>query len=168
VGVIRTEWCQTHMFRFRMKTSNENQYMKVALKQAKIAQKIGDLPFGAVIVCDDKIIGKGKCENITRFDVTAHPEILALRKACKKLKRNELNDCTIYCTNEPCPMCAAALFQAKIPNVVVGLTRNDLPGFLRPRKILMKDLAKDSCYKITIKNSILKEEILKLFNDIKK
>ena len=143
-------------------------YMELALEQAKIAKKLGDFPFGAVIVCNDKVIGKGKCENVTGGDVTDHAEMLALRKSCKKLKRNKLNDCTIYCTNEPCPMCAAALFQAKIPNVVVGLTRDDLPNFLRPRKILMRDLAEDSGYVISIKTGILKEKILEQFKDIKK
>lgn len=113
-------------------------------------------------------VEKGKCENITVGDVTDHAEMNALRKACKTLKRNKLEDCTIYCTNEPCPMCAAAIFQAKIPNIVLGLTRNDLPNFLRPRKILMKDLAEDSGYKISIKTGLLKQEILELFNDIER
>ncbi|MEI8067913.1 MAG: nucleoside deaminase [Candidatus Shapirobacteria bacterium] len=143
-------------------------YMELALEQAKIAKKLGDLPFGVIVVCGNKVVGKGKCENITGGDVTDHAEMLALRKACKKLKRNELNDCTIYCTNEPCSMCAAALFQAKIPKVVVGLTRDDLSNFLRPRKILMRDLAKDSGYKILIETGILKEKILGQFKDIKK
>lgn len=152
-----------------MKSNNSSEkYMKLALDKAKLAKKLGDLPFGAIIVCNDEVIGKGKCENGTVGDVTDHAEILALRMACKKLKKNELKDCTIYCTNEPCPMCAAALFQAKIPNVIVGLNRDDLPGFFRPRKILMRDLADDSGYEISIKSGVLKEEILEQFKDIKK
>lgn len=63
-------------------------------------------------------------------------------------------------------MCAAAIFQAKIPNIIIGLTRDDLPQLLRPRKILMKDLAEDSGYKIKIVTGVLKEEILMLFSDI--
>lgn len=144
-----------------------NKYMKLALDQAKLAKKMGDLPFGAIIVCNGEVVGEGKCENGTIGDVTDHAEMNALRKACRKLEKNKLDDCTIYCTNEPCPMCAAAMFQAKIPNVVVGLTRNDLPNFLRPRKILMKNLAEDSGYPISIETGIMKKEILKLFKNLK-
>lgn len=141
-------------------------YMELALNQAKLAKKMGDLPFGAIIVCNGEVVGEGKCENGTIGDVTDHAEMNALRKACRKLGENKLGECTIYCTNEPCPMCAAAIFQAKIPNVVVGLIRNDLPNFFRPRKILMKDLAKDSGYPISIKIGIMKKEILELFKNL--
>lgn len=143
-----------------------SKYMELALDQAKLAKKMGDLPFGVVIVCNDEVISEGKCENGTIGDVTDHAEMNALRKACRKLGKNKLDDCTIYCTNEPCPMCAAAIFQAKIPNVIVGLTRNDLPNLLRPRKILMKDLAEDSGYPILIKTGVMKKEILELFKNL--
>jgi len=146
-----------------MKSDN---YMELALDQAKLAKKMGDLPFGAVIVCHGEIVGEGKCENGTIGDVTDHAEMNALRKACRKLGKNKLDDCTIYCTNEPCPMCAAAIFQAKIPNVVVGLTRDDLPNLLRPRKILMKNLAEDSGYPISIETGFMKKEILELFDNL--
>ena len=146
-----------------MKSDN---YMLLALDQARLAKKMGDLPFGAVIVCKGEVISKGKCENGTIGDVTDHAEMNALRKACRKLGKNKLDDCTIYCTNEPCPMCAAAIFQAKIPNVVVGLTRDDLPNLLRPRKILMKNLAEDSGYPISIETGFMKKEILELFDNL--
>lgn len=145
-----------------------NKYMELALEQAKLAKKMGDFPFGAVIVCNGEVVGEGKCENGTIGDVTDHAEMNALRKACRKLGKNKLDDCTIYSTNEPCPMCAAAIFQAKIPKVVFGVTRDDLPNFLRPRKILMKDLAEDSGYPISIETGILKEKILEQFKDITK
>jgi tRNA(Arg) A34 adenosine deaminase TadA len=146
-----------------MKSDN---YMLLALDQARLAKKMGDLPFGAVIVCKGEVVSKGKCENGTIGDVTDHAEMNALRKACRKLGKNKLDDCTIYCTNEPCPMCAAAIFQAKIPNVVVGLTRDDLPNLLRPRKILMKNLAEDSGYPISIETGFMKKEILELFDNL--
>ena len=146
-----------------MKSDN---YMELALDQAKLAKKMGDLPFGAVIVCNGKIVGEGKCENGTIGDVTDHAEMNALRKTCRKLGKNKLDDCTIYCTNEPCPMCAAAIFQAKIPKVIVGLTRDDLPKLLRPRKILMKNLAEDSGYPISIETGVMKKEILELFENL--
>ncbi len=151
-----------------MKNEDSIKYMHMALQQAQLAKESGDLPFGAVIVCGDQVVGQGKCENGTTGDVTEHAEINALRQACRNLYRNELNDCAIYCTNEPCAMCAAAIFQAKIPKIVVGLTREELPKLLRPRKILMKDLAEDSGYEINIEAGILKDEILEQFSNIKK
>lgn len=141
--------------------------MQLALEQARAAKAAGDLPFGAVIVCDGKVVGVGKCENNTTGDVTDHAEISALRDACKTLHRNNLHDCTIYCTNEPCPMCAAGIFQAKIAHVVVGLTRADLPDLLRPRKILMQQLADDSGYPVEIVTGVLKDEILAEFSNLK-
>jgi len=146
-----------------MKSDN---YMEMALDQAKLAKKMGDLPFGAIIVCNGEMVGEGKCENGTIGDVTDHAEMNALRKACKKLGKNKLDDCAIYCTNEPCPMCAAAIFQAKIPKIIVGLTRDDLPNLLRPRKILMKNLADDSGYPISIETGVMKKEILELFDNL--
>ena len=141
-------------------------FMKEAIVEATSAQQAGDLPFGAVIITEGKIVGRGKCENGTTGDVTDHAELLALRDACRTLGRNELNDCTIYCTNEPCPMCASGIFQAKISKVVVGLTRDDLPQLLRPRRIRMQNLADDSGYKIAIETGVLKEQILQLFDKI--
>lgn len=151
-----------------MNSSHDTDFMIAAFEQAKNAKNTGDLPFGAVVVCNGHIIGRGKCEDGTTGAVTDHAELLALREACRTLQRNELSDCTIYCTNEPCPMCAAGIFQAKIPEVVVGLVREDLPLLLRPRKIRMNDLAEDSGYKIHIRTGILKDEILELFKDVKK
>lgn len=149
-----------------MNKTTDSQFIKEALKEAKRAKSKGDLPFGAVVVCDGKIVGRGGCENNTTGDVTDHAEINALREACKTLKRNKLKNCIIYCTNEPCPMCASAIFQAKIPKVIFGATRNDLSKLLRPRKISINELAKDSGYEIELESGILKEEIIKEFEDL--
>lgn len=148
--------------------SFDHQFMLAALEQATLAKQAGDLPFGAVVVCDGKIVGKGKCENGTIGDVTDHAELLALREACRSLGRNTLQDCRIYCTNEPCPMCAAGIFQAKIAHVIIGLTRDDLPKLLRPRNIRIRHLAEDSGYKIHITTGIMKDKILRQFNDVVK
>ena len=142
---------------------NDKKYMMAAIKQGQVAKNLGDLPFGAVVVCDNKIVGRGECRSLSG-DVTDHAEILALREACKKLGRNNLSDCIIYCTNEPCVMCAATIFQAKIADVRFGLDREDLSIFLRKRNIRIKDLAKDSGYKIKITKGIMRSEILKQFD----
>ena len=100
--------------------SKEERYMKEALKQAKKAYDINEVPIGCVIVQDDKIIARGYNRRNTEGSVLAHAEIAAISKACKKTGDWRLEDCTLYVTLEPCQMCAGAIVQARIPKVVVG------------------------------------------------
>jgi len=145
-----------------------SEFMLLAFEEAKKAKDKGDWPFGAVVVKDDKIVGKGHVTDKSGGDVTDHAELVALRDACRNLKTNNLEGCSIYCSNEPCMMCAAGIFQAGIGNVFIGVSREDLPNLLRPRNLRIEDLAQDSGHKINILRGILKEKILPLFNDIKK
>lgn len=142
--------------------------MILAIEEAKIAKANGDWPFGAVVVSDGQVVGKGGAENNSIGDVTAHAEMNAIRLACKTLGSNNLQNCTIYCTNEPCLMCAAAIFQAHVPRLFIGASRDDLSQLLRVRKIRIEDLAQDSGYKIEIVKGVLKDDILKQFEGIKK
>lgn len=150
-----------------MNDANE-QFMLLAFEEAKKAKERGDWPFGAVVVKDGNVVGKGHVIDKSGGDVTDHAELVALRDVCRNLKTNNLEGCTIYCSNEPCMMCAAGIFQAGIGNVFIGVSRNDLPHLLRPRKLHIEDLAQDSNHKITIKRGLLKNKILPLFEDIKK
>lgn len=152
------------------KKNNESDigFMKIAIAEAIKAKTSGDLPFGAVIVCENIIISKGHAQNNTTGDVTDHAELMAIREACKNLGINDLKNCTIYCTNEPCIMCAAGIFQAGIAKVVIGVSRGELPDLLRPRKLSIEDLAKDSSYPIEMTRGLLKDDILSLFLDIKR
>jgi tRNA(adenine34) deaminase len=140
-----------------------NDFMSHAVEQAKIAQNSGDLPFGAVVVCDNKIVGYGRCTDGTTGDVTDHAEINALRMACKTLDRNKLQDCEVYSTSEPCPMCASAIFQAKIPKIIMGVQRQDLLHLLRQRNIGITELAQDAGYEVHIEQGTHSAEILGLF-----
>lgn len=139
-------------------------YMRQALEQARQAKDDDELPFGAVVVRGGKVVAVGRCREAKQKTVLAHAELEAVDKACRTLGTNKLSDCTIYCTNEPCPMCAAAIFQAKIPNVVIGASRGDL-SFLRPRTIGIAELANDSGYDINITRDVMKQDVLKLFSD---
>ncbi|MFQ3675047.1 MAG: tRNA adenosine(34) deaminase TadA [Endomicrobiia bacterium] len=95
--------------------SQKNKYfMSQALKEAHKAYKKCEVPVGAVVVKNNKIISKGYNSNITTNDPSAHAEIVAIKKAAKKLKNYRLNDCEIYVTLEPCPMCAGAMVYARI------------------------------------------------------
>ncbi len=95
-------------------------WMQLALKQAKKAQKLGEVPIGAVLVHKDKLIASACNLTIQRNDPTAHAEILLLRKAATALKNYRLADTIVYVTMEPCPMCAGALLWARVKKVVFG------------------------------------------------
>jgi len=98
----------------------EEKYMREAIRQAKKASALGDVPIGCVIEYEGKIIGRGYNRRMADKTVLAHAEIAAIRKACKKMGDWRLEDCTMYVTLEPCPMCAGAIVQARIPRVVIG------------------------------------------------
>ena len=95
-------------------------YMKEALKMAKKAGKLMEVPIGCVIVYDGRIIGRGYNRRNTDKTTLGHAEITAIKKASKVIGDWRLEDCTIYITLEPCQMCAGAIVQARIPRVVIG------------------------------------------------
>lgn len=95
-------------------------FMKEALKEAKKAYNKLEIPVGAVIVKDGKIIARAHNQKETKFDTTKHAEILAIQKASKKLNSWRLNNCQMYVTLEPCPMCAGAIIQSRIKKVYFG------------------------------------------------
>lgn len=101
-------------------TNNDQKYMRTALEAAKIAQESGDVPIGAVIVHRGQIIGRAYNQREQLKDPTAHAEIIALTQAAAALETWRLNDCTMYVTLEPCPMCAGALVLARIDRLVYG------------------------------------------------
>ena len=99
---------------------NDNHFMKLALQEAEMAFEKGEVPIGAVIVSNKKIIARG--HNLTEQlnDVTAHAEMLAITSAANHLGGKYLEKCTLYVTLEPCPMCAGALYWSHIGKVVYG------------------------------------------------
>ena len=100
--------------------SVEEKYMKEALKQAKKAYALGEVPIGCVIVHEGKIIGRGYNRRNTDKNTLAHAEITAINKASKVIGDWRLEECTLYVTLEPCQMCAGALVQSRIDEVVIG------------------------------------------------
>lgn len=100
--------------------------MSLALKEANKAKEIDEVPIGCVIVFNDKVIAKGYNLRETSLDPTTHAEIVAIRKASKKLKNWRLEDCDIYVTVEPCIMCAGAIILSRIKRVIYGA--KDLKG----------------------------------------
>ncbi len=103
-----------------MATELDQQFMEAALELAEEAEAAGEVPVGAVIVCEDKIIGRGWNRPISGCDPTAHAEIIALRDAATQLDNYRLSDCTLYVTIEPCTMCAGAIVHARVQRLVFG------------------------------------------------
>lgn len=95
-------------------------YMKAALKLAQKAADEGEVPVGAVVVCDGKIVGRGRNRRETKKNAVHHAEIEAIQKACKKLGGWRLHKCDLYVTLEPCPMCTGAIINARIKNLYYG------------------------------------------------
>ena len=98
----------------------QEKYMKEPLRQAKKAYALGEAPIGCVIVYEDKIIARGYNRRNTDKNTLSHAELIAIRKAAKKLGDWRLEGCTMYVTLEPCQMCAGAMVQARLTNAVIG------------------------------------------------
>lgn len=97
-----------------------NKYMKIAIDEAKKASKNGDIPVGCVVVRNNEIIAKAYNKKHLTSDPTNHAEIIAIRKACKKLGDFRLEDCDVYITLEPCIMCYGALLSARVNRIYFG------------------------------------------------
>lgn len=100
--------------------NKDKHYMMQAMKQAKKAELMGEVPIGCVIVYQDKVIARGYNRRNTDKSTLSHAEIIAIKKACKCLGDWRLEDCTMYVTLEPCPMCAGAIMQARVKRVVTA------------------------------------------------
>lgn len=106
--------------REQAKKAEDTRFMREALRQAKKAASLGEVPIGAVLVKDGKILARGYNRRNTDKTTLAHAEITAIRKASRRLGDWRLEECTLYVTLEPCPMCAGAIVQARILRVVAG------------------------------------------------
>ena len=100
--------------------NQDEKYMKEAIRQAKKAYALGEVPIGCVIVYDGNIIGRGYNRRTIEHNVLSHAEIIAIRKACKKMGDWRLEGCTMYVTLEPCQMCAGAIVQSRMKKVFIG------------------------------------------------
>jgi len=105
-----------------MSTGVERKWMDVALEQARLAASEQEVPVGAVVVYDDRVIGRGRNRKESERDPTAHAEMTAIRQAAATLGRWRLDGCTLYATLEPCPMCMGATISARIDRLVFGCT----------------------------------------------
>lgn len=100
--------------------TSDELWMEEALRQAQRALEAGEVPVGAVVVCQGKIVGQGFNRNLLEGDPTAHAEMVALRQAAQAIGNHRLLECEMYATLEPCPMCAGALVHARLRRLVYG------------------------------------------------
>lgn len=98
----------------------DERFMQLALDEARKAAEAGEIPIGAVVVANGKVLGKGHNMTEALGDVTAHAEMMAISAAALKLGNKYLDDCTLYVTVEPCPMCAGAIGWAQLRRIVIG------------------------------------------------
>lgn len=141
---------------------NDEKYMQIALKEAEKAEKKGEVPIGAVIVHEDKVIATGYNHRETTQTTLSHAELIAIEKANKVMKSWRLEDCTLYVTLEPCPMCAGAIVQSRIKRVVYGASdpKAGCAGTLM--NLLQEDKFN---HQVEITTGVLKEECSALLTD---
>ena len=137
-------------------------YMKQALKEAEKAYKKLEVPVGAVIVKDGKIIARAHNQKETRTDTTKHAEILAIQKASKKLESWRLIDCEMYVTLEPCSMCAGAIIQSRIRKIYYG-TKDLKTGAVGSVFNLLEDYTFN--HHVEYESGILKDECEQILKD---
>jgi tRNA(adenine34) deaminase len=101
-------------------TASDELWMEEALRCAQRALEAGEVPVGAIVVCEDRVVGRGWNCNIAGSDPTAHAEVIALRDAGATIGNHRLADCDLYATIEPCAMCAGALIHARIKRLIYG------------------------------------------------
>lgn len=110
-------------------SEDKEKFIKMAIELSKIAMEEGEYPFGAVVVKDGVVIGKGYNSSGSLNDPTAHGEIMAIRDACKNLNTNWLEDCELYTNGEPCPMCFSACFFSNIKTVYYSSSKEDMISY---------------------------------------
>ena len=141
---------------------NKEDYMKLALKEAQKAYDELEIPVGAIIVKDGKVIAKAYNQKEKKQDATKHAEILAIQRGSKKLKNWRLYDCDMYVTLEPCSMCAGALIQSRIRKVYIG-AMDEKTGSCGSVLNLLKDYKFN--HNVDMEYGVCKEECEKILKD---
>jgi len=143
-------------------SGEHEQWMELAIAEAKKAARLGEVPVGAVIIKDGKVIGRGRNLKETFNDPTAHAEIVAIRQAAEHEGSWRILNATMYVTLEPCPMCAGAIVMARIPELVIG-ARDPKTGAVGS----LMDIARDERlnHRVSVVTGVLEEECAFLLED---
>nr|WP_106782100.1 tRNA adenosine(34) deaminase TadA [Lysinibacillus timonensis] len=141
---------------------NDDQFMKEAMKEAKKAADIGEVPIGAVIVYKDEIIARAHNLRETSQNAVTHAELMAIQQACNVIQSWRLEETTLYVTLEPCPMCAGAILQSRIPRVVYG-ARDPKAGCVHSLYEMLNDSRFN--HECTVTDGVLAEECGQILTD---
>jgi tRNA(Arg) A34 adenosine deaminase TadA len=146
----------------------KEQFMRAAIRLSlsKMRANCGG-PFGAVVVRKGKIVGRGWNQVTSTNDPTAHAEVAAIRDACKKLKTFQLDDCELYTSCEPCPMCLSAIYWARFKKVYYANTRKDAAKIQFDDDLIYREVAKPISKRIIPMKQLLRPEALELFAEWK-
>lgn len=133
-------------------------FMKICINLAKIAKQRGDSPVGSIIVRHGQIIGEGIEGGKTHQDITYHAEIEAIRHATKTNGHNDLSDCILYTTHEPCIMCSYVIRHMKIPTIITGIATGEIGGFSSELPLLLDTTIKRWSAPPVLINGVLEQE----------
>src|SRR6056297_2047367 len=150
-----------HYFR-RYSMENDIKYMKMALAEARKAYQRAEVPIGAVVVCDDQVVGRGFNLREQTQDPTSHAEMIALREAAETEASWRLEDCQLYVTLEPCPMCAGAILQSRIKRLVYGAS-DPKAGAVNSLYQLLNDERFN--HQVEVEAGVMKKEAAQLLKD---
>lgn len=142
--------------------TDDEKFMKQAIKQAVKAKELDEVPIGCVIVLDEKIIARGYNRRNTDHTSLAHAEMMAIKKACKRLGDWRLEECTLYVTLEPCQMCAGAIVQSRVKRVVIGAMNKKAGCAGSIFNLLEEDRFN---HKAEVIRGVLEEECSKMMSD---
>ncbi|WP_026474095.1 nucleoside deaminase [Alkaliflexus imshenetskii] len=142
---------------------NHSDFMRMAIEMADENIRNGGGPFGAVVVKDGKVVGKGANQVTNHNDPTAHAEVLAIRAASRELNTFNLSNCVLYTSCEPCPMCLGAIYWARIPHVYYGNNREDAASIGFDDDFIYRELSMPMANRSILMQPLLSEEALNTF-----
>ncbi|MGN6463299.1 MAG: nucleoside deaminase [Pseudolabrys sp.] len=141
-------------------------FMRIAIEEAKLGLAQGEQPFGAALAIDGKLVSRTHSSKVVSSDSTAHGELLAVKVATQSLKTRMLKGATLYCTCEPCSMCAGAIFNAGVNTLVIGARLRDLDdSAFHVGTYSVEALAAMLDWKVTIIDGVLGSECIALYNN---
>jgi tRNA(Arg) A34 adenosine deaminase TadA len=146
----------------------QGEFMREAVRLSRVKMQAGQGgPFGAVVVRNGKIVARGWNKVTSSNDPTAHAEVTAIREACKKLKTFQLDDCELYTSCEPCPMCLSAIYWARFKKVYYANTRRDAAKIDFDDDLIYREVAQPISKRIIPMKQLLRGEAIKVFTEWK-
>jgi len=147
--------------------SNHETFMAIAIEEAKAGAKMGEQPFGAVVVRNGEVVVASRSLKVSTSDTTAHSETLAIKLATQKLGMRRIPDATFYATCEPCPMCLGAILNAGIGTLVLGARNTDIQQLatlaFNFKDYSVENFAEMVGWDLTVVNDVLREECVNLY-----